>query len=348
MNAERSEIMLERTFELIADLPAGTYVSPEEKRYDDAEIDELARVLNRLLYAPSQIRGRLQDLGVNVVPANFYSEVPSIVDVENPTSHSAAFTEVFDPALLASWLDKLDPFAEEFTPAQDPQAPGEFGWNNSQFSYSDAVAYYCFIRQVKPARVLEIGSGWSSLVALMALRKNGSGRLTCVDPYPAAVLESVRSEIELIPSKAQDLDRDFLSNRLGDGDILFIDSTHTVKHDSDCIHIYLRMLPAIAANVYVHAHDIRLPNPLSIEMMRDSQIYWTEQYLLYAYLLGNERCEVLFSSTYLLELQPEKLTRFMRGRAPAGGGSLWFSQDAVMKPTALQRPKDYAANRSAP
>ena len=321
--------MLERTFHLINDLPAGTYVSSDDKRYDEAEIKELAHVLNRLLYAPSQIRARLQDLGVNVVPANFYSEVPSIAEIENPASHSADFTEVFDSALMASWLKKLDSYAEEFTPALDPSEPGEFGWNNSQFSYSDAVAYYCFIRHVKPSRVLEIGSGWSSLVALMALRKNGFGQLTCVDPYPASVLDSVRLKIELIPSRAQDLESNFLSSRLSDGDILFIDSTHTVKHDSDCIHIYLRMLPAIDATVYVHAHDIRLPKPLSVEMMRDSQIYWTEQYLLYAYLLGNARCEVLFSSTYMLQTYPAELTQFMRGSAVAGGGSLWFKQQAI-------------------
>jgi hypothetical protein len=271
--------MLERTLDLIGDLPAGTYVDPSQKIYDEDELVELAQVLNRLLYAPSQIRERLQNFGVNVVPANFYSEVPSISEIEDSRSHTAVFDRVFNPALIESWLERLDRHAEEFSPPVEPDPAGGFGWNNTQFSYSDAMSYYCFIREVKPKRVIEIGSGWSSLVALMALRKNGTGALTCIDPYPATVLEPVRSEITLVSSRAQDLDPSFISDTLKDGDIFFIDSTHTVKHDSDCVHIYLRILPEIKADIYVHVHDIRLPNALSVQMMRDAQIYWTEQYL---------------------------------------------------------------------
>ena len=42
-----------------------------------------------------------------------------------------------------------------------------------------------------------------------------------------------------------------LSQSLQDGDILFIDSTHTVKTGSDCLHIYLRLLPKITKKTKV-------------------------------------------------------------------------------------------------
>ena len=93
--------------------------------------------------------------------------------------------------------------------------------------------------------------------------------------------------VDLVTKPAQDLESDFFNVLLDDGDILFIDSTHTVKHDSDVLHIYLRILPEIQKSIAVHVHDIYLPKPLPMNLLRDHQIYWNEQYLLYSYLLSN-------------------------------------------------------------
>ena len=46
--------MLEKTFALLNDIPAGTYVPEEKKCYDDAEIEQLSQALKRLVWAPSQ------------------------------------------------------------------------------------------------------------------------------------------------------------------------------------------------------------------------------------------------------------------------------------------------------
>src|SRR5947208_13543325 len=70
--------MLEKTFALLNDIPGGTYVPDEKKCYDDAEIEQLSQILKRLLWAPSQIRKKLQQAGVTIIPCNFYSEIPSI------------------------------------------------------------------------------------------------------------------------------------------------------------------------------------------------------------------------------------------------------------------------------
>ena len=201
-------------------------------------------------------------------------------------------------------------------------------WDNGAFQFSDAMVYYSLIRREKPARIVEVGSGWSTLVALLALKRNGKGEIVCIEPYPSETLLSVKKEIKIIEERVQDLDADFFDNLLNDGDIFFIDSTHTVKHNSDCVHLYCRMLNNIKSDVLVHVHDIRLPNPLGMEMMRDSQIYWTEQYLLYAYLIGNPRCQTLFGSVYASEVDPKRLDALMHGKYPSGGASLWFHQRA--------------------
>ena len=74
--------MLEQTFRQLEGIAPGTYLPDDAACFDAAEIEELAATLRRLLYAPSVLRKRLQQLGVSVVPANFYSEIPSIEAIE--------------------------------------------------------------------------------------------------------------------------------------------------------------------------------------------------------------------------------------------------------------------------
>ncbi len=221
---------------------------------------------------------------------------------------------------MTALLAELQPFADEFTP------DAEF-WNNSQFSFSDAMAYYCFIRKYRPQTIVEIGSGFSTLVALEAVKRNGSGRIVCVEPYPREFL--LNANVELVQQPAQSITLAQLDAWLSsDGDFLFIDSTHTVKTGSDCLHIYLRLLPKLRRRVLVHAHDIFLPFGMPQEWLLQKQIFWTEQYLLLALLTDNPRARVLFGSEYLRAFHTDALTRWMGGKAAAGGGSFWFEYGA--------------------
>ncbi len=317
--------MIEKTLALVAQHRPGTFVADAAASYDADELRELASKLNPLLYSPSRLRGKLQEYGVTVSPANFYAEIPSVAEIEEASAYEGEpFAEGFDAAAQARFIDELVGIAAEFDPPKEPRE-GSYAWENGQFSYSDAMVYYCLIRKHRPKRIVEIGCGWSSLVALAALKANGSGALTCVEPYPSEMLQRA-SGFDLLRRRAQDLTPGELNGLLEDGDMVFIDSTHTVKHDSDCVHIYLRLLPALTSDLLVHVHDIRLPKTLSKEMMRDSQIYWTEQYLLYAYLLDNPRCRILYGSYFASLNLGGKLDELMHGRWPAGGGSLWFTQ----------------------
>ena len=129
---------------------------------------------------------------------------------------------------------------------------------------------------------------------------------------------------ELIRKPVQQVSVEFFDAMLEDGDILFIDSTHTVKTGSDCLYLYLKVLPALRNRVIVHVHDVFLPDAMPQSWALEKQIYWTEQYLLLAYLLDNPRTTVWFGSHYHLLQHPGNLADFMYGRAGAGGGSFWF------------------------
>lgn len=292
--------------------------------------------LSKLIFTHSKVRKFFERRGVNITPSNFYSTIPSMMEIENSFEYKEKAPpyldpKIFDAELLRETLRQLIPYSEDFSPAQDGDEDNctEFYWGNSQFSYSDAMSYYAFIRSLKPKSIVEVGSGFSSLIAIEALRKNGGGRLTCIEPFPRPFIKSLHDEgvLDLLPLRAQDITPDVFDSLLADGDILFIDSTHTVKTGSDCLHLYLRVIPRLQRKLYIHVHDVFLPFGMPKQWLIDSHIYWTEQYLLMALLIDNPKMSVVFGSAYHQHFNSDLLADFMRNRCAGGGSSLWIQSD---------------------
>jgi len=305
-------------------------------RITDKEFNTALAVMQKIVRGDRKDRERLQEHGLNLSPVNYYSNTPSISEVlesyEYKDSHPPYLDSgIFDQNKLREELGELIPFSADFTPAEKgcEKTCRSYFWKNSQFSYSDAMSYYAYIRRIRPKAVVEIGSGFSSLIAVEALRKNGSGHLTCIEPFPRPFITSLGIEgallLQAVP--AQDITAVTLNSMLEDGDILFIDSTHTVKTGSDCLHIFLRLLPKITKRIFVHVHDIFLPFGFPQSWMIDHQYYWTEQYLLLALLIDNPRARLLFGSAYHKHFNPDLLSQFMHGSYAAGGASVWFEYD---------------------
>ena len=186
------------------------------------------------------------------------------------------------------------------------------------------MAYYCMIRHHKPATIIEVGAGWSTLVAELALKANGAGEIICIEPFPPEFLRGIDSVKTLIERPVQEIPPAFFNASLRDGDFLFIDSTHTVKHGSDCLHLYLSVLPRLSRSVFIHAHDIRLPATFPINELRDKHVYWTEQYLLQAFLTFNSEFEVLMANGYLGHRYMEDLKATFANSPWWSGGSFWM------------------------
>lgn len=316
-----------------------------------AELADLIRLARRAIWAPQATRAALQAARVNITPANFYATIPSVAEVEASFEYAAPFQEhynggLFEQTRMRAEIGELIDFASEFTPpAQgDRDAPAGFFWDNPAFSYSDAMVYYAMIRRLKPAGIVEIGSGFSTLIADAALRANGHGTLTLIEPYPKPFLRGLPTLTDLIEAPVQSIPVDRLTRMIDAAGLWFIDSTHTVKTGSDCLWIYLKVLPQLTRDVVVHAHDIFLPYGFPRRQILDKHIYWTEQYLLYAYLLDNPRAEVLFSSAYAARALPEATRQLMHGRWAGGGGSLWFR---IKPPQPCSCPKPHILSDSA-
>lgn len=303
----------------------------------DRERRFTAESAGALLAMSAAERRDLQLAGVHVVPCNFYSTTPSVDDIESSYEYAGGPVPSYlaalrpDDQVLVRWMDELQPFSAEFDPPQQLQRdkPHQFYWENDQYSHSDAMAYWCMLRRLRPHTVLEIGSGFSSLIASAALQRNRVGQLICVEPYPREFLRSLPG-VELRSQAAQALTADYLNSVLRDGDVVFIDSTHTVKTGSDCLHIYLRLLPFIKHRIYLHVHDIFLPFGMPKDWLLHQQIYWTEQYLLLALTMARPQFKLAFASTYSSQFLTERLTRLMGGKAGARGGSMWFEYDGPL------------------
>ena len=306
----------------------------------DEEFHAALPVLKKLLWACQADKKRIQECGLNVIPANFYSTVPSISEILSSYEYKDSEPPylncgIFDQQKLSMELAELIPYSSEFTAPEtgDEETCTSFFWKNSQFSYADAMAYYAYIRRIQPQTIFEIGSGFSSLIAVEALKKNGFGKLHCIEPFPRSFITSLSNEgsLQLQTLYAQDITPVMINSIMKDGDILFIDSTHTVKTGSDCLHIYLRLLPQITKKIFVHVHDIFLPFGIPQNWLIDHQIYWTEQYLLLALLIENPKAKLLFGSMYHNYYNPNILAKFMHNQSNSGGGSFWFEYDGRQK-----------------
>ncbi len=298
---------------------------------DGVDLDRFISDSQRLLYPPRAIRQRLEDHGIMVLPASFYSSVLLLKDLDTTfegtdDNRHAIYDKIFRRSLVSESIARMAGFSGEF----DPPISGseddctEFFWGNSQFSFSDAMAYYCLVRALRPRRIVEIGSGFSTLAAAAAIRRNGFGEIICIEPYPRPFLAGVEGVSEIVRQPIQAVTPDRFAGLIGPADLLFIDSTHTVKIGSDCLYIYLVLLPSITKPLMVHSHDIFLPFGMPLHWARDLQIHWTEQYLLYAYLVGNSRARVVFGSNYAANFLAEETTSLMGGKSMIGGSSLWY------------------------
>jgi hypothetical protein len=175
-------------------------------------------------------------------------------------------------------------------------------YRNGSFGSGDSELYYSIIREKKPARILEVGSGFSTRIAVQAVKKNKEEisnytcAVTCIEPYEMPWLEKL--DVKLIRKKVEELSMDEFE-ALEENDILFIDSSHIIRPGGDVFFLILRVLPRLKKGVWIHFHDIFTPAEYPIEWLRDEFRMWNEQYLLEAFLVNNRSFETVVALNFL-------------------------------------------------
>ena len=217
---------------------------------------------------------------------------PEVIGIDfRPAAHQHILTHVF-PKFIADYR-----YAEL---ESETTAENEYYTRNSQFSWLDSRALFVLLRELRPRRVIEVGSGYSSLLTADVNQRwfGGSIEFQCIEPYPRPFLEQgVPGITRLVRERVERLDPALFMG-LDAGDILFIDSSHVAKTGSDVNFLYFEVLPRLRSGVRVHIHDIFLPSEYPRDWVIREQRSWNEQYLLRALLMHSTGFRVMFGCSY--------------------------------------------------
>jgi hypothetical protein len=301
---------------------------------EEADLDQLALRLAAILprFLAGQNAEKYFDLwqahGFHLTPVHFYQPVPDTRQLPESLwerDSELPGIDMREAAQLALLRDGLSHFGDECRqlPLEPTGQPHEFYLQNDAFSRIDAYVLYAMVRHFRPSLVLEVGSGFSSRLTAQAALRNGNTRLICIEPYPNPLLQAGFPGLTaLIARPVQDIGLDMFAS-LQANDILFIDSSHVVRCGGDVNYLYLQVLPRLNPGVIVHIHDIFLPREQPRVWVKERHWFWTEQYLLQAFLLFNSDFEVLFANAYIgLKHGAALMETF--GPHAVEGGSFWM------------------------
>ena len=275
------------------------------------------KAAQHLLFLAQSERDLSDRWGYHIRPIHYYEPLP---DFRSITAEQINRRHSY-PGIDFRWEEQLA-LLNELAAYGDELLKIEFDFNNGYFSDFDAAVYYSLIRHLKPQRIIEIGGGYSTQIADKALAINGKGKLTCIEPYPEQRLNGVQIKIELIQQRVEEMDPDFFSS-LATNDILFIDSSHTVKFGSDVHYEFLELLPRIARGVWVHVHDIFFPHDYPAEWLIDKRLALNEQYFLEAFLSFNHDFRVVLSNHWLCLDHVSNATRLWPDASSHRSSSFW-------------------------
>jgi predicted O-methyltransferase YrrM len=272
-------------------------------------------VLKRLAFRLYRLGVRL---GVHVLPAHYYVPLPDVVELSRRREEWAVASSLpgvdADPdRQVATLRDVCLPFRDEYASGavhEDAVARGV----GPGFGPIEAQALHAVIRSLRPARVIEVGSGVSSVCAQAALDRNGvdgaPGELMCIEPHPSQALLAVEG-VTVIERRVQQVDAG-LFERLEERDLLFVDSSHTVRAGGDVNRLVLEVLPRLRPGVVVHFHDVFLPYDYPPDLLHTIW-HWNETSLVHAFLIGNAGVEILFCLSQLHHERPEALREVFPG-----------------------------------
>lgn len=302
----------------------------------DQILFELRRRRIRLVFALFRL------IGVNVAKmGDYYSTLPNLRELER-TQHQwdrpSALTGLrFDATEQQRLLaDLADLWEDDYL-----ATTGDFVENAGRgfgpgFPSLDARVLYYMLRQHKPRRYLEVGSGLSTYYASMAAARNAAEgsplAITCIEPYPYGALSTIDG-LTLQEQLVQDVPVEFF-DQLEAGDVLFIDSSHALNVGSDVTYLLLEVLPRVKPGVLVHIHDVpfpfNTPFPSRTWILGERwPVFWNEAMAVQAFLAFNDSFDITFSTSLVrdldegfLEKRFDDYTPWRQDRYPAA--SLWL------------------------
>ncbi len=278
----------------------------------------------------------LELLGFRLEPCDFYSPVNNLHFLEQ---NEDLWASPFTPLDIDWRIERQMAVAREISeyvlelsdvPASADYSSGTYYWNNPFWNNADALVQYGLLRSRKPQRLIEIGCGFSSLLASRAIARNKAEdasynpQVVLIEPNPRReLLSKLPSDWRLVERILQRCPLEEFDS-LSAGDVLFYDGSHCVRTGNDVNWFFFRILPRLRNHVLIHLHDIFLPNDYPREWLLKRKQTWTEQFLLQAFLMNNPAYSVEIANAFLCHANPEELKRLYKGVQPFWGVSFWM------------------------
>ena len=266
-------------------------------------------------------------------PGHYYSPIVNLNDVRG--KHSQVFDRSKNtiPGVdlrrleQLALLDTLEKYYPELPFPENPQAGNRYYLKNEWFSHSDATCLYLMMRNLRPKRIIEVGSGFSSSAILdVAERFIPEIELTFIDPDTARLFSLIHKKdlgnIHVISENIQNIDIERFGI-LESNDILFIDSSHVVKTASDVNFLVLDVLPMLRSGVRVHFHDIFFPFEYPEQWVYEGWA-WNEAYLLRSFLMYNQAFQIELFPSMLQYQHASVLSNRMPLLMQSPASSLWL------------------------
>ncbi len=270
-------------------------------------------------------------------PGHYYSPIPRLSEALQASKRVAGIRTLpgidLRDAGQTALLQSFAPMAATipFGPAGADNGC-RYHYGNTWFDACDAVVLHCMLRHLRPPRLIEVGSGYSSAVTLDTNDRflDATTAVTFIEPNPyrlnALLRGEDRSRHTVIQKPVWDVPLETLT-ALRAGDVFFIDTSHVVKAGSDVQYLFFEVLPRLAPGVIIHLHDIFWPFEYPADWFRMGRVY-NEAYLLRAMLSFSQGYEILFFNHYLQCVHGTALAAALPAAMDSRGSSIWLRKTA--------------------
>jgi hypothetical protein len=284
----------------------------------------------------------LPETDTNLFPiGHFYSLYPDFAEIEKKSDQifnknknilDIDFNEERQMEILKQMTELYSsiPKWKNISDKQDDDTLRYYNGNKS-LSTGDAIGLHCMLRIIKPKKLIEVGSGYTSAITLDTNEyyMDNKIKLSFIEPYPALLNSLLKKSdnIDLQVCGLQDVPTEYFES-LESGDILFIDSTHVSKVNSDVNYLFFEILPRLNKGVYIHIHDIFYPFEYPKEWILHTGMVWNELYLLRAFLQNNKNYSIQFFQNMMEQKHMDIFMSKWPYDVVPHGGSIWLRKES--------------------
>ena len=337
MDRSAAEAYVRELFRYVLDREAA---SDEEVNYWSDELlggRSAPEVFSRFAHCKENTfrRKALRDSKTQYPNGHFYSPVVNVKEIEGDKerifSHNLQTSVELHADRQVEQFSVLSQYFAEMPFSDEPDGRHRYNYNNTSYGFGDACIYWGMLASLRPNRIIEVGSGFTSALALDAIDHFAlPTRCTFIDPNPELLLKTaapIDSRHEIIAERVQSVDSKMV-DQLDVNDLLFIDSSHVVKTGSDVHFELTEMLPRLRPGAIVHFHDIFCSFEYPYKWVVNNNYSWNELYFIQAFLMYNSSFEIIYFNDYfckshvnIIEMLP--LSTSSRILLNPGGG-LWL------------------------